>query len=318
MSLQNADGVKETTTTTGSGTISLLGATTGLRTFVAGVGNGATCPYRIDDGLGTWEETWGTVASGTPDTITRGTLINSSTGSRITFGAGTKTVAIVPMVEMLLTPAASVGLAETSIASATTTDLSTVQTFRALITGTVTITGLGTQPNAIRFLKFAASLVLTYNATSLITPSSANIQTAAGDQCIAVSDASSNWTIVSYTRAATTLTATSAGANPTASLTQQATITLLPGKWRLSGIVYENSGGAGTGQMAIGATTASSAGTTNGRSFLQYSVSATGTGGASMPGFDVTVAANTAYYLNVASSASSPFVYVTLRADPLI
>lgn len=198
MSLVLADSVKETTTTTGTGTLSLGGAPTGLRTFVAGVGNGNTTAYRIDDGLGNWEETWGQVVFGTPDSITRGTFINSSTGSRITFGAGTKTVAIVPMVELLLTPTASVGLVETDIASATTTDLGTVQTFRARITGTVTITSFGAQPNAMRFVRFAGALTLTYNATSLILKTGANRTTIAGDIGLYISDGSGNWTEIFY------------------------------------------------------------------------------------------------------------------------
>jgi len=89
----------------------------------------------------------------------------------------------------------------TAIASAATTDLSTVTTVCASITGTTTITSFGTGANLLRMLKFAAALTLTHNATSLILPTSANITTAAGDTCLALSDGSGNWTVLAYQRA---------------------------------------------------------------------------------------------------------------------
>lgn len=89
----------------------------------------------------------------------------------------------------------------TSIASASTTDLSTVATIGASITGTTTITSFGTGANLLRIGKFAGALTLTHNATSLILPGGANITTAAGDRFIALSDGSGNWTVVNYTKA---------------------------------------------------------------------------------------------------------------------
>lgn len=90
----------------------------------------------------------------------------------------------------------------TSIASATTTDLSTVVSNGASITGTTTITSFGTGANLLRIIKFVGILTLTHNATSLILPNNgSNITTAAGDRCIAMSDASGNWTVISYQRA---------------------------------------------------------------------------------------------------------------------
>lgn len=193
-----ADRVKETTTTTGTGTLNLGGTSTGYQTFVNGIGNGNKCAYLIDDGNGNWEVTWGQVASGTPATITRGTLIKSSTGSRISFSAGTKTVTVVPAAELLLWPMGSAALVEGSIASATTTDLGTVETFRAQITGTTTITSFGTQPNALKWVRFAAALTLTHNATTLILSNGATRTTAAGEIALFASDASGNWTELCY------------------------------------------------------------------------------------------------------------------------
>ena len=50
MALVIADRVKETTTTTGTGTINLAGAVAAFQTFVAGVGTGNTCYYAITSG----------------------------------------------------------------------------------------------------------------------------------------------------------------------------------------------------------------------------------------------------------------------------
>lgn len=80
-----ADRVKESTTTTGTGTINLGGAFTQFRTFVAGVGNGNQTCYCIISGNGTdWEVGLGTVTDATPDTLSRTTIFSSSnSGSAI-------------------------------------------------------------------------------------------------------------------------------------------------------------------------------------------------------------------------------------------
>jgi hypothetical protein len=67
--------------------------------------------------------------------------------------------------------------------------------------------------NAVKLVRFAGALTLTHNATSLILPDGLNIATAAGDSCIALSDASGNWRIFAYQRA---LSAFSAHKNGTA------------------------------------------------------------------------------------------------------
>jgi hypothetical protein len=196
------DRVKETSTTAGVGTLNLGGPVADFNSFVTGIGNGNSCPYLIDDGNGNWELTFGTVTSGTPSTISRGTFISSSTGSRITFGGTSKTIACVSAAELFLWPGVSASLAESDIASATTTDLGSLTTFRARITGTAAITGFGTQPNTLRFVRFAGILTLTHNATSLILLGGANHTTAAGDVGMYASDASGNWRELAYWRAA--------------------------------------------------------------------------------------------------------------------
>jgi hypothetical protein len=87
MSLVLADRVRQTSTTTGSGTLTLDGSVTGFQSFDA-IGNGNTTYYTITlDSQ--WEVGIGTYSAGT---LTRDTVISSSTGSKIAFAAGTKDV----------------------------------------------------------------------------------------------------------------------------------------------------------------------------------------------------------------------------------
>ena len=88
------DRVKETTTTTGTGTLDLGGAQTGFETFVAGIGNTNTTYYCITlAGSNDFEVGLGTVTDATPDTLSRDTILSSSNSdAAVNFGAGTKTV----------------------------------------------------------------------------------------------------------------------------------------------------------------------------------------------------------------------------------
>jgi len=92
MALVLADRVKETTTTTGTGTVTLLGAATGYQSFSA-IGNANTTYYTIAGQTGSeWEVGIGTyTSSGT--TLSRDTVLASSnSGSLVSFSAGTKDV----------------------------------------------------------------------------------------------------------------------------------------------------------------------------------------------------------------------------------
>jgi hypothetical protein len=94
MALVVNDRVKETSTTTGTGTFSLAGAVTGFETFVAGIGNSNTTYYAIvNTNNGEFEVGLGTVTDGTPDTLARTTIISSSNSdSAVDFSSGTKNV----------------------------------------------------------------------------------------------------------------------------------------------------------------------------------------------------------------------------------
>ena len=90
MALVVADRIKETTTSTGTGTVTLAGAATGFQSFAA-VGDGNTTYYTIAGGS-EWEVGIGTyTSSGT--TLSRDVILESSnSGSAVNFSAGTKEV----------------------------------------------------------------------------------------------------------------------------------------------------------------------------------------------------------------------------------
>ena len=91
MALVINDRVKETSTTTGTGTFTLDGAATGFETFSSAIGNGNTTYYAISlQGGSEFEVGLGTVAAGT---LARTTILSSSNSDNaVNFSAGTKDV----------------------------------------------------------------------------------------------------------------------------------------------------------------------------------------------------------------------------------
>ena len=94
MALVLDDRVKETSTTTGTGTLDLSGAVSGFQTFVAGIGDGNTTYYAIvNRDEAEWEVGVGTITDASTDTLARTTVISSSNSDSATnFSAGTKDV----------------------------------------------------------------------------------------------------------------------------------------------------------------------------------------------------------------------------------
>jgi hypothetical protein len=89
MALVLKDRVRETSTTTGTGTFTLAGAVAGFQSFSA-IGTGNTTYYTIatssdwEVGIGTWTS---------PNQLSRGTILASTNGgSAVDFGSGTKDV----------------------------------------------------------------------------------------------------------------------------------------------------------------------------------------------------------------------------------
>lgn len=109
MALVLADRVKETTTTAGTGTITLAGAVAGFQSFAV-VGNANTTFYTISNGS-QWEVGIGTyTSSGT--TLSRDTVLSSSSaGALVDFAAGAKDVFVTYPAERSVYTTASAELA---------------------------------------------------------------------------------------------------------------------------------------------------------------------------------------------------------------
>ena len=131
MALVLKDRVKETSTTAGTGTLTLAGAVTGFQSFAA-VGNGNTTYYAIADSItGDWEVGIGTyTSSGT--TLSRTTVLSSSNGgSLVSFTANPKDVFVTyPSEKSVYEDAAGV-VVQQSFGAITATSA-------ALTTGTIT------------------------------------------------------------------------------------------------------------------------------------------------------------------------------------
>lgn len=91
-----------------------------------------------------------------------------------------------------------------TIASATTTDIGSTKSTNVLISGTTTITALGssaTTDSPLYTITFSGSLTLTHNGASLKLPAAANIKTQANDSATGLYLGSGNWQILDYQRA---------------------------------------------------------------------------------------------------------------------
>ena len=137
------DRVKETSTTTGTGTFDLAGAETGFESFVSGVGDGNVTYYAIsNDGTAEFEVGIGTVTDATPDTLARTTVISSSNSDAlVNFSAGTKTV----FCTLPASRTPSAGMTAQTFVNTHSQTISDDQTLESgVLAGPVTITGTQT------------------------------------------------------------------------------------------------------------------------------------------------------------------------------
>ena len=137
------DRVKQTSTTTGTGTFSLTGTEVGFETFVAGIGTTNNTFYAIAlDGTAEFEVGIGTVTDAATDTLSRDTVISSSNSdNKVDCSAGTKTVFCTSPEKR----APSAAMPATTYVTTHASTLSDTQTIDSgVLAGPVTITGTQT------------------------------------------------------------------------------------------------------------------------------------------------------------------------------
>ena len=141
------DRVKETSTTTGTGTISLAGASQGFETFVTGIGTTNKTYYCITNSTQTEFETGiGTVTDATPDTLSRDTVISSTNSDNlVNFAAGEKDVFCTIPAKKAMSPV----MEATGYVVTHASTLDEVQTMDSgvlagpvTVSGTITVTGV--------------------------------------------------------------------------------------------------------------------------------------------------------------------------------
>ena len=147
MALVINDRVKETSTTSGTATLQLAGASQDFITFVAGVGTTNTTYYCIaETGSNKFEVGIGTVTDASPDTLSRDTIISNSSGntSKINFGSAEKEVFCTVPAKKAMSPV----MEATGYVVTHASTLDEVQTMDSgvlagpvTVTGTITVTG---------------------------------------------------------------------------------------------------------------------------------------------------------------------------------
>jgi hypothetical protein len=136
------DRVKETTSTVGTGTVTLSGAQTGFQSFSSGIGTGNSTYYTIAL-ANQWEVGIGTLTNAT--TFTRDSVISSSSANTlVSFSAGSKDIfCTLPATwapSPVMTAQTFVNTHNSTISNDQTMD-SGVLAGPVTVTGTLTITG---------------------------------------------------------------------------------------------------------------------------------------------------------------------------------
>lgn len=186
MALVLKDRVKETTTTTGTGTLTLGGAVSGFQAFSV-IGNGNTTYYAIQDtATGDWEVGLGTVGTGT---LARTAVYESSNSNNlVNFAAGTKDVFVTLPAEYAVTTvngqtgvvslsAADVGAATTAQGLLADSALqpaaigTTVQAYSSNLTGWSGLSTTAKQDTLV-----SGTNIKTINTTSLLGSGDVSVQ----------------------------------------------------------------------------------------------------------------------------------------------
>ena len=200
MALVLNDRVKETSTTTSTGTFDLDGAVTGFEGFVAGIGTTNTTYYCIAHTTADeWEVGLGTVTDAGTDTLSRDTVISSSNSDgKVVFTAGTKDVFCTEpaskTMEMLMTAAGDIIYSSAAntparLAKGSDTEVLTlasgVPSWAAATTGDITgvtagtgLTGGGTSGSVTLNIDNTGVTADSYTNTSLTVNAQGQITTA--------------------------------------------------------------------------------------------------------------------------------------------
>ena len=173
MPLVVKDRVRETSITSGTGTLTLAGTSSSFQTFSTAIGNGNTTYYAISDVLAnTWEVGIGTVGAGT---LSRDTVLASSNANAlVTFSSNSKDVfCTYPAGKGLYLDASGNAIALGTPASATLTNA----TGLPISTG---VSGLGTNVATALATNVGSAGALVVNGGALGTPSSGTLTNATG------------------------------------------------------------------------------------------------------------------------------------------
>jgi hypothetical protein len=162
-----ADRVKESTTTTGNGTLTLDGAATGFQSFTTAFGNGVSVYYVIAGGS-EWEVGIGTTGAGT---LSRDTVLQSSNAdAKVVFSAGTKDVFCSYVADRAVTTVDAVTLTNKTISGADNT-LSNISN-ASLTNSSVTVNGTAIALGASGTVTAAAGTLTGATLASGVTASS--------------------------------------------------------------------------------------------------------------------------------------------------
>jgi hypothetical protein len=312
MALVVKDRVQETSTTSGTGTLTLAGAVAGFQTFSSAIGNGNTTFYTIYDNVAQdWEVGIGTVGAGT---LSRDTVLSNSLGTtaKISFASNSKSVFCTYPAEQSVNLDASNNVSPLGTISSGTWQGSTIGVAYGG-TGVTTSSGANSvmlrdanQNVAVNRLNQSNTSISAAGGTTALTAASSYSQTlnGTGNQTYTMPDATTLTTGVAFVfnnNATGTLTLQDYASGPIGTITSGGAVELVllangtvAGTWDVHGFLPENVTW-GTNALDLG-TTVITNGTWNGGTI------STAYGGTGLTTF---TAANYALYTTSASALTA-------------